>query len=453
MSESSLSEILQAQFAKARSEHRLQGELYLACSGGRDSLSLAWACLQLYKAEQLATLPTLLHVHHGWQAANDDWATAVANFADRFGFACRILPVQLDKCSETAARTARYAAMLGEMKAGDTLMLAHHQSDQAETLLLRLINGAGVQGLSAMKAWQARALPQGGQAWLWRPWLGVSRAAISAFARREQLPFVDDATNVDENFARARVRTQILPQLERINPNAIANIARTSQLCWDATQLLDEVADTIAATLDLGNAPFYSALNIAALQKHSEAKQRMLIHRFMQGDEQLPPSHAITEQVRKLAHRGDNDHATQLYWQGEMGFIICAYAGQIYRYREDVWQALAADDWVQVADFQDKNIFILSNSSANLQLILQNNLTINITKIQKYHHQAVQIGKHSYRAKKLYQRLKIPTWLRASLWLVQLADGRDYVICPNMAWRLSTGEATADLALAWQMAD
>ena len=105
--------------------------IWLACSGGRDSLALAALCVQLYRHGKLPFLPQLLHVNHHLQAASGAWAQHVANWAKAQNIPCRILQAQLNGRDEQAARQARYDAMRRQLNQDDVLLLAHHADDQA----------------------------------------------------------------------------------------------------------------------------------------------------------------------------------------------------------------------------------------------------------------------------------------------------------------------------------
>lgn len=217
--------------------------LYLACSGGRDSLSLAFACYLLFKNGQLASLPTLIHINHRLQAISDSWAGQVADFAKQYGFSYHCVALTLAKNDEKTARDARYQAFFELMADTGVLLLAHHADDQAETLLMRLINGAGVVGLSAMAVWQDRQVGDKSLA-LFRPMLTISRESISDFASVHRLPYVDDPTNTAGDNHRAIIRTQLLPILKKLNPKAPSNIARSAFLLGEARALLDKQTNT-----------------------------------------------------------------------------------------------------------------------------------------------------------------------------------------------------------------
>lgn len=412
--------------------------LYLACSGGRDSLSLAYGCYLLHQAGKIEQLPILLHVHHGWQEANNDWARDVAAWADQFGFDCRILPIKLPKNSETHAREARYAALISVMNEGDVLMLGHHQHDQAETMLMRLANGSGVSGLAAMREWQQMGdkLIQ-----LWRPLLGVSRDEISRFADEYHLPYVDDPTNVDDEHARGKLRNHILPRLCELNPKAVQNIARTGLLLAQASDIIDELIDEKLADVTdrLAQSGYYEMLDINKLLALSSAVQSTLIHRWLGLSEPMPPPKRLVDDVLCLAHRTDGDHQSQLLWQSRLNYVICRYQSKLYRYQEAAWACLMVQNYPNVIYHDDK---IILKSHERLSIVWQMPHQIkNISAERVLRQTKVNINHKRLHGKKLVQKLGIPTWLRLNLWIIKSDDRPALLITLGRAWRLDGADA------------
>lgn len=412
-------------------------KLYLACSGGRDSLALAYACFLLYRQGKIIRLPTILHVHHGWQAANDAWMQLVHRWAIEHGFDCQILRITLAKNSETHARDARYQAFGLVMNQGDVLMLAHHANDQAETVLMRLVSGAGLQGLSGMKVWQAKTVHTDETTktiTLWRPWLKISRDKISQFAKAHALPYVDDITNTDPAYARGRIRQDILPHLLALNPKAVENITRSAGLLSMASTMVDQQVETLLASLDhpTNQMPYQQVLGIKDFLNLSESEQALVLHRWLQADEALPPSHQLTQQVIEMICRQDNDHSSQILWQAEQSaYVMCCYDDCLYRYRADIWALFGSSGHVKPSS----QGWILSDDGC-CQLILMAKID-DIQKITKT--DTINIGKHRYKGKKLAQKLRIPFWLRDSLWKIN-HQGHPYLIAPMMVWDLSSGQ-------------
>ena len=140
-----------------------------------------------------------IYVNHQLQSMSDEWAELVAQQCIILNIPFVIQPVQVAQGNlENQARQARYDAYLQHLKNDEVLVLAHHQQDQAETLLLRLLSGAGVTGLSAMQA-----IDQRNDLSIWRPLLDISREQICQWVQQLKISYVDDPTNLDTHYDRA----------------------------------------------------------------------------------------------------------------------------------------------------------------------------------------------------------------------------------------------------------
>ncbi|MGP5336652.1 tRNA lysidine(34) synthetase TilS [Psychrobacter maritimus] len=433
--------------------------LWLACSGGRDSLALAALCVQLYRQGKLPFLPQLLHVNHGLQAASDAWAQHVAQWAKVQNIPCRILRAQVDGHDEQAARQARYDVMRAQLNQDDVLLLAHHADDQAETVLMRLIQGAGVNGLSAMQPWRIQTQGTHRIA-LWRPWLTIKRATISAYAQRLKLPYIDDPTNDAGDNVRSGLRRDIMPILASYNSNVIDNIARSAQLLSDAQLIINAQAGEDLQQIEIASLqlpPAQRVLNIDKLQKLPIYRQRQLLHYWLGQDEPLPPAKQLVDDVLSLSQRDDNDHQTALFWQGRKeSYTIRRYRQQLYRLSSDwlKWLELSLTEQTQTLfNFTESNpigadVHATGRQSISINLrndnkfawqlqILPNEVMqllesynvesdkdkLKITFAPLGRNQRVQtaLASRPQAGKKLYQNLAIPLWMRESLVVVSVA--------------------------------
>ncbi|HEY8284997.1 MAG TPA: tRNA lysidine(34) synthetase TilS [Chloroflexota bacterium] len=218
-----------AAFCRKHSVFGPSERVVAAVSGGADSLCLL-LCLH-WLGPRLGLQVRVAHVHHGLRGEDADADAAfVASQAAALGLPCEVIPVGTNayavshRCSiETAARDLRYAA-LRAMKArvgADCIATGHTEDDQAETVLLHLLRGSGLDGLAAMR-------PRRGD--LARPLLTQTRQATAAFCEAHGLEARHDRSNEDPAFRRNAVRSQLLPALERFNPRAREALARCAAL-------------------------------------------------------------------------------------------------------------------------------------------------------------------------------------------------------------------------------
>lgn len=262
----------------------------VAFSGGLDSTVLLHLLAELRERETLPPL-SAIHVAHGLQAAAEPWPAHCRAVCERLGIALQVVRVDVDRNAaslEQAAREARYAAFAAALRPGDVLLTAQHRDDQAETLLFRLLRGAGVRGLGGMPV--SRPLGAGS---LVRPLLAVSRAELESWARHHGLQWVEDPSNTDTRFARNFLRQQVMPLLAGYWPQVAGNLARTAAHLREADALLGELADQdLVAAREPSPWPWLSlpSLRLEPLQMLSEARQRNALRHWLAPLTRLPDS-------------------------------------------------------------------------------------------------------------------------------------------------------------------
>lgn len=210
--------------------------LCVAYSGGPDSTALLHALAQLPAARACGL--RALHVDHGLYPRSADWAEHCRQFCARLDLPCEVRRVQVETARgeglEAAARHARYTAFVASLRAGEALLTAHHREDQAETVLLKLLRGAGPEGLGGMR--ERRAL---GTGTLWRPLLhAVTRAQLRDYVAARALPCIDDPSNADTRLARNHLRHAVLPQLAAHWPQTVESLLHSAALCRAAADAL-----------------------------------------------------------------------------------------------------------------------------------------------------------------------------------------------------------------------
>lgn len=270
-------------------------------SGGLDSMSLLQALSTLAGEGRLAL--SALHVHHGLSQNADHWATFCQAACRARGVPLTVARVEVDRRSglgiEAAARAERWRVFAARTE--DCIALGHHRDDQAETVLLQLLRGAGLRGLSAMPD-DAGEEGHVGMVRLLRPLLDLSRTTLEAFARQQGLSWVDDESNADTRFDRNFVRHEVMPLLERRFPSARASLARSARLLGGAARLVESVAaaDLQAALACAEGAP--PGLSVGVLVAVGEGRACELLRAWLRAHGvAMPPERRLIEALRQVA--------------------------------------------------------------------------------------------------------------------------------------------------------
>jgi tRNA(Ile)-lysidine synthase len=217
----------------------------VAVSGGADSLALAYALA--VEAEKLVINVLGVTIDHQLQNESASQAQKVVAQLAKFGLKCVIQKVTVDIKDglEASARKARYEAInkVAQQENAVAVFLGHTKDDQAETVLLGLARGSGTRSLSGMAQHNGIYV---------RPLLAITRIQNEEFCKESGLDYWNDPHNVDQQFARVRVRTEAMPILEKsIGPGISDALARSSHLLRDDADALDEWARREELQLDL----------------------------------------------------------------------------------------------------------------------------------------------------------------------------------------------------------
>jgi len=231
---------------KSQQSPKLGKRIAVALSGGLDSVVLLDTVCKTQTKNSPAEI-FVFHIHHGLQKQADEWLVFCEKLAKKYKahFDFRLLHLTgVEQGNiEARARAGRYEALTDLcIEYGiDDLLLAHHQNDQAETMLLQLLRGAGVAGAAGMPSKRELHIKEG-KITLWRPLLNQSRKDLEAYAKEHRLKWIEDPSNLDPRYRRNAIRKTIIPALEKIQPEAIANLARSAGLLGEAQTLLDRLA-------------------------------------------------------------------------------------------------------------------------------------------------------------------------------------------------------------------
>lgn len=410
----------------------------IAFSGGLDSRVLLQAMAEL--GPQIGDTGISLrvfHVDHGLSPMSRGWSQACEKAAGELGLEYHGLRVDAGPAAgespEAAARKARYGALAAAMEPGDWLLLAHHQDDQAETLLLQLLRGAGPRGLAAMPA----AAPFG-CGWLMRPFLDYPRTVLQAYAEENGLTWIEDESNFDTGFDRNFLRHSVTPRLHDRWPGAAATLSRSAALCGEAAQLLEELADI---DLDTAATDRSDALSITALLALGRTRLRNALAVWFRRLALPVPSRRHIDHLIEEVLGARSDAMPLMAWPG----------AEVRRYRDRVYAMAPLTpvpvdvelSWDLRAPLTLPGMGILSATRVQGQGLNTNGpVTICFRNGGERCRPAGRGGSHSL--KKLFQEAAVPPWQRQRLPLLyidgELAAVPGHFLCdPYQAGENETG--------------
>ena len=316
------------------------GALCVAYSGGPDSTALLHALAHSSAARARGL--RALHVDHGLHVESARWAAHCRAFCATLSVTCDVYVTKVDRSGgiglEAAARHARYEIFAEHLHPDERLVFGHHQDDQAETVLLKLLRGAGPEGLGGMRA--ERPL---GQGLVWRPLLDVPRQVLLDYIQAHDLPCIHDPSNDDRQLARNHLRHEVLPLLKAHWPQAVVSIAHSAKLSRAAADSLqNEWMDALEALRDdttnsldargwlalpsaLRDPLLAHWLHAQGLPAPTTAQRQQIERQCTAQDGQLPciqwvgaEVHVWKHRLWAMAPRDPTPSPAQSPWQGEL---------------------------------------------------------------------------------------------------------------------------------------
>lgn len=297
----------------------------VAFSGGLDSTVLLFLLKQALACDSQAELHAI-HIHHGLQTEADDWGRHCQDICQRWQIPLSLIHVQakaaVGESPEATARAVRYQAIMQHMTPHTVLVTGHHQDDQVETLLLQLLRGASAKGLSAMPTW--KELVTG---WHYRPLLTHSRQQLQTIAHSHQLTWIQDPSNECRQFARNRLRHDILPRLAEHWPGYRKTLSRSADLLAQHQNLLQQFAQEQLAQLGATAHDFpLNAFSLLSLDR-----QALLLRTWLAQQALTMPNAAKLRQFLQDLQRAGPERHPQLRWAH----------WQLYRHRHSLhWQVV-----------------------------------------------------------------------------------------------------------------
>ena len=421
---------------------------WVAYSGGLDSGVLLHLAAQA-KSGQRGIEIRALHIHHGLHADADAWTAHCQSHCLSLEVPLTILRVDAGKrpgqSPEEAARLARYQAIESIIDPGDTVLLAQHRDDQAETLLLQLLRGAGLEGLAAMSA---RSRLGGGH--LLRPLLDCSREQLADYARQNGLSWVEDSSNRDLSFDRNFLRQAVMPLLRGRWPGLGASLARSARHCAEARDLLNMRSE---ALLDQVRSPGRDTLSVSRLRPLAPEDRRLVLRRWIRKRGWRAPSASVLGQIESECLNAAPDRQPLVRWR----------EGEVRRYRDTLFllpslhrptfrQAFVWPPGLNELHLPDDNGILRLQPDNIRGLRLQDwrsaRVEIRYRQGGEKIRPAGRQGHHDLR--KLFQEASIPPWVRERTPLIYLDDRLAAVACFWTAAEFSvSGSSSRGLSIDW----
>jgi len=408
--------------------------LWVAYSGGCDSHVLLHSLVAL-RSEITAEIKAI-HINHGLSPLANEWDEHCRKICTALSVPYLAISVNAkakDTSPEEAARHARYAEWKALLNKDEVILLAHHQDDQAETVLIQLLRGSGVKGLAAMPAQQNFS-----QGLLCRPFLGFLREEIVSYAVANNLNWIDDPSNFDTDFDRNFLRHDVVPLLETRWPSLKKTLSRTASHQAEANQLLTELAFQ-----DWHHVHSNHHIKISSLLKLSQQRQRNVL-RYWIADvcELLLPNTVQLQRVLDEVITAAEDANPEVFWRGGE---IRRYQGLLYAQEKRVkpentttllllWPDLATP---LKLNSEGLKLTARSSKGAGLSQNKLKNAEISV----KFRQGGESCRPHgrgqTHQLKKLFQEWQVPPWKRASVPLIyvngELASVVGYCRCEPFA--------------------
>lgn len=373
-------------------------DVYIAYSGGEDSRVLLELCKDnLIKICNLKAV----HVNHGLHKDSDKWEQDCIDVCKQLKIPILTKKLKMKPISgeslEKLARDLRRKWWAEILPKGAALLLAHHLQDQVETVLHRLFKGAGTLGLGGMQEKSKFAA-----GWLLRPLLSIEKKQINDFATEKSLTWINDPSNQDDSFDRNFIRNNLLPEISTRWPAVQKNISRTSQICLEESNLLQEV---YKAKLGYYQGSVADTLSIKKLSALALADFKQVLRVWLQAHD-LHLSNVKLEQIHQEILLAKNTVTPKLHVANK---VFC-------RYRDDLY--LLNADRLQEDKLEKSEIFWQPNNKLEeigLSDDLYNYLCYLHKELPKGNNLPLLIcrGKSvGEKAKKIFQSHAIPPWER-----------------------------------------
>ena len=391
-----------------------QRNFLVAYSGGVDSHVL------LHLMQRIPDISVrAVHIDHGLQEVSPWWSRHCRDICSDFGIPLERISLKLDippgQSVEAYARNKRYAAFAELLESDEVLLTGHHQNDQAETLLIQLMRGAGGAGLSAMP--MIMSLSQGQHL---RPFLNVSREQLEEYADHYDLNYVEDTSNADLRFDRNFLRHQILPQLKERWPGCNQTLSRAAILQGETQRLLDSY---VSQDLEFMAGSVEGTLSVQLILQCQPERRRALLRKWIASSGFRYPSAKKLQHVVSDVFQSAEDASPLVCWDG----------AEIRRYRDDVYimAPLSEHDIYQSVEWNAREDLPIASLGLTLEAkylepwseaINSPDCTLTVSFRQGGEAIKPAGSEKSLTLKHLFQQFSVPSWLRGRIPLLFLND-------------------------------
>lgn len=419
--------------------------LCVGLSGGVDSVVLLHALDCLRRSGRQFDL-SAVHVHHGLSSNADSWAAFCGEFCRRFDVPLEIVRVEVPGGSgeglEAAARRLRHGVFAA--CSAEWVALAHHRDDQAETVLFRLLRGAGVAGAAGMPA--ERPMPGG--AGLIRPLLDVPRALIVQYADKHSLAWIEDESNADFRYRRNHLRHQVMPRIAAHFPGGAKALARAAQHFAEAGVLLDELAkaDRVALTGDCGR------IDLARFNALSPARARNVLRsELLASGFRAPDARWLEEALRQLRTAAAGSQTCIATADGE----VHAYRGEVYvfAHRPTVSETLVSWNGELALPWGDGRVSFVRGAGKGISSRLLAGSRVLLRVRQGGERLRPDARRPARTLRNLWQEAAVPPWERARLPLLCCGDQLAWVAGLGVDASFACGAAEEGVEPVWQKSD
>lgn len=387
--------------------------IWIAYSGGLDSHVLLSICNSLRTEIKMSL--RAIHINHGLSLNAKAWASHCKKTCEKFEISFVERTIQLDlnpgDSLEEVARENRYAIFAECLAKDDVLLTAHHQDDQAETLLLQLVRGAGPKGLAAMPA-----LKSFGYGYQGRPLLDFPRSVLQEYAEDQHLIWVDDESNQNLSYSRNFIRHEVLSKLKSRWPAVTSSLSRSAAHCAENQMLVEEFSHDLCAQAQGSRE---NTLSVTRLLLFSPEKQRLILRTWMHQLKFPIPDTRKIETIQRDVLTASWDCSPLVQWGG----------AALRRHRDDLHltPVLEEPDSQQIFAWNVEQALMLPHVGyLRTRCVQGHGLNASVKNVSVRYRQGGEIidlpsrGRHTL--KNLFQEWNILPWERNSIPLIFVDD-------------------------------